>query len=53
MKISPGALHWVFSTRDIFTILTANSDVYFRALVQQSPGFSAQRDPRVCGNKFS
>jgi hypothetical protein len=53
MPSSLGALHWFSSTKDIFTILSANSDVYFGAFVQQNPGFSAQRDPRVCGNKLS
>jgi len=45
--ISPGAMQEIF-----LPFSATNSDVYFRAFVQQSLGFCAQRDPRVCGNKF-
>ena len=44
---SPGALQRIF-----LPFSSTNSGVYFRAFVYQSIGFSAQRDPRICGNKF-
>jgi len=47
MISSPGALQETF-----LSFSATSSDVYFRAFAQQNLGFSAQRNPRVCGNKF-